>query len=68
MQAKRIIADDFREAYYWLNMNTDKKAVIMSWWDNGYQINGVANRTTVVDNNTWNNTHIATVGYALASP
>ena len=34
----------------------------MSWWDYGYQITGFSNRTTLVDNNTWNNTHIATVG------
>jgi len=27
----------------------------------------MANRTVLVDNNTWNNTHIATVGRALAS-
>jgi len=27
----------------------------------------MANRTVIVDNNTWNNTHIATVGRALAS-
>lgn len=27
----------------------------------------MANRTVLVDNNTWNNTHIATVGKALAS-
>jgi len=39
----------------------------MSWWDYGYQITGMANRTTLVDNNTWNNTHIATVGKAFAS-
>ena len=26
----------------------------------------LANRTTIVDNNTWNNTHIATVGKAFA--
>lgn len=39
----------------------------MSWWDYGYQITGMANRTVLVDNNTWNNTHIATVGRALAS-
>lgn len=39
----------------------------MSWWDYGYQITGMANRTVLVDNNTWNNTHIATVGKAFAS-
>jgi dolichyl-diphosphooligosaccharide--protein glycosyltransferase len=27
----------------------------------------MANRTVIVDNNTWNNTHIATVGRAMAS-
>ena len=40
---------------------------VMSWWDYGYQIAGMANRTTLVDNNTWNNTHIAMVGKAMAS-
>lgn len=39
----------------------------MSWWDYGYQITGMSNRTVLVDNNTWNNTHIATVGVAMAS-
>jgi len=39
----------------------------MSWWDYGYQIAGMADRPTLVDNNKWNNTHIATVGKALAS-
>jgi len=39
----------------------------MSWWDYGYQITAMANRTVLVDNNTWNNTHIATVGKAMAS-
>lgn len=28
----------------------------------------MANRTVIVDNNTWNNTHIATVGRAMSSP
>ena len=32
-----------------------------------YQMSAMANRTVLVDNNTWNNTHIATVGRALAS-
>ncbi|KAF9030832.1 oligosaccharyl transferase STT3 subunit [Hymenopellis radicata] len=61
------IIDDFREAYYWLRQNTPETAVVMSWWDYGYQIAGMADRPTLVDNNTWNNTHIATVGKAMAS-
>lgn len=63
----QIIFDDFREAYYWLRMNTDENAKVMSWWDYGYQITAMANRTILVDNNTWNNTHISRVGQAMAS-
>ncbi|KAL1255007.1 hypothetical protein QQF64_013068 [Cirrhinus molitorella] len=63
----RSILDDFREAYYWLRLNTDQHVRVMSWWDYGYQIAGMANRTTLVDNNTWNNSHIALVGKAMAS-
>ncbi|WVO18505.1 hypothetical protein L204_106223 [Cryptococcus depauperatus] len=61
------IIDDFREAYYWIRQNTPNDSVIMSWWDYGYQIAGMADRPTLVDNNTWNNTHIATVGKAMSS-
>ncbi|KAK2740395.1 oligosaccharyl transferase stt3 subunit [Myotisia sp. PD_48] len=63
----QYIIDDYREAYYWLRQNTDKNAKVMAWWDYGYQIGGMADRPTLVDNNTWNNTHIATVGKAMSS-
>lgn len=63
----RYIIDDFREAYYWLRKNTPEKARVMSWWDYGYQIAGMGNRTVLVDNNTWNNSHIALVGKAMSS-
>jgi dolichyl-diphosphooligosaccharide--protein glycosyltransferase len=63
----QFIIDDYREAYYWLRQNTPDNAKIMSWWDYGYQIGGMADRPTLVDNNTWNNTHIATVGKAMSS-
>ena len=63
----RIIFDDFREAYYWLRQNTPEDAKVMSWWDYGYQLTAMANRTILVDNNTWNNTHISRVGQAMAS-
>lgn len=55
--SKHII-DDYREAYYWLRQNTPKDSVVMSWWDYGYQIAGFADRTTLVDNNTWNNSKL----------
>ena len=85
---KSYIIDDYREAYSWLRTNTEKNSSILSWWDYGYQIAGMADRqgqfffyffrkslskiltlsrTTIVDNNTWNNTHIALIGKFMAS-
>lgn len=50
---------------YFIYLFQDAK--VMSWWDYGYQITAMANRTVIVDNNTWNNTHISRVGQAMAS-
>ncbi|KAL3744906.1 hypothetical protein ACJRO7_014076 [Eucalyptus globulus] len=62
------VFDDFREAYAWLSHNTEVDDKVASWWDYGYQTTAMANRTVIVDNNTWNNMHIATVGTAMSSP
>jgi len=62
------IVDDYREAYSWLRFNTAPDAKILAWWDYGYQISGMADRHTIVDNNTWSTPHIATVGLALCLP
>eukprot|EP01007_Sphenomonas_quadrangularis_P002788 NODE_470_length_1449_cov_141.001429_g351_i0.p1 GENE.NODE_470_length_1449_cov_141.001429_g351_i0~~NODE_470_length_1449_cov_141.001429_g351_i0.p1 ORF type:complete len:414 (-),score=171.58 NODE_470_length_1449_cov_141.001429_g351_i0:206-1399(-) len=64
---QKIIFDDFREAYRWLDHNTAPEARIMSWWDYGYQMTAMGRKVTLVDNNTWNNTHIATVGRCMSS-
>lgn len=63
----KTIIDDFREAYYWIRQNTPQDSKIFSWWDYGYQLAGFSNRTTLVDNNTWNHTHIAQIGRIFAS-
>jgi len=60
-----IKVDDYREAYWWLRDNTPEDSRIMAWWDYGYQITGIANRTTIADGNTWNHEHIALLGKAL---
>jgi len=39
----------------------------MAWWDYGYQITGVGNRTTIADGNTWNHEHLALLGKCLVS-
>jgi dolichyl-diphosphooligosaccharide--protein glycosyltransferase len=64
---ERNNVDDFREAYYWMRMNTAEDSKFMAWWDYGYQITGNANRSVLLDNNTWNNSHIATIGMIFAS-
>lgn len=64
---EKTVYDDYREAYMWLRENTPEESKILGWWDYGYQISSLANRTVIVDNNTWNNTHIATVGRVLTS-
>ncbi len=56
------MSDEPMQAYYWLRQNTPEESKVMSWWDYGYQITAMANRTILVDNNTWNNTHISRVG------
>mmetsp|Transcript_3454 Transcript_3454/g.6448 ORF Transcript_3454/g.6448 Transcript_3454/m.6448 type:complete len:922 (+) Transcript_3454:71-2836(+) len=63
-----IIIDDYREAYWWLRDNTPEDSRVMAWWDYGYQITGIANRTTIADGNTWNHEHIALLGRCLTSP
>jgi dolichyl-diphosphooligosaccharide--protein glycosyltransferase len=64
---KTVIINDFMESYEWLRDKTAPDARVLSWWDYGYQINGVANRTTIADGNTWNHEHIALLGKSLVS-
>jgi dolichyl-diphosphooligosaccharide--protein glycosyltransferase len=64
---QEIIVDDYREAYWWLRDNTPKDSRVMAWWDYGYQIAGIAERTTIADGNTWNHEHIATLARCLVS-
>ena len=59
--------DDYREAYWWIRDNTPEDARVMAWWDYGYQIAAIANRTTIADGNTWNHEHIALLGKVLTT-
>jgi dolichyl-diphosphooligosaccharide--protein glycosyltransferase len=63
-----VIIDDYREAYFWLRDKTPEDSRVMAWWDYGYQITGIGNRTSIADGNTWNHEHIATLGKCLTSP
>merc|ERR1712072_768098 len=63
-----LLIDDYLRGYEWIEKNTPKDARVMAWWDYGYQITGIAKRTSIADGNTWNHEHIATLGKMLTSP
>lgn len=62
-----VKVDDYREAYWWIRDNTPEDARVLAWWDYGYQIASIANRTTIADGNTWNHEHIALLGKILTT-
>eukprot|EP00462_Mataza_sp_D1_P014196 CAMPEP_0175150518 /NCGR_PEP_ID=MMETSP0087-20121206/17938_1 /TAXON_ID=136419 /ORGANISM="Unknown Unknown, Strain D1" /LENGTH=781 /DNA_ID=CAMNT_0016436519 /DNA_START=27 /DNA_END=2372 /DNA_ORIENTATION=+ len=63
-----VMVDDYRQAYWFLRDKTPQDARVMAWWDYGYQITGIGNRTSIADGNTWNHEHIATLARCLVSP
>mmetsp|Transcript_41891 Transcript_41891/g.99740 ORF Transcript_41891/g.99740 Transcript_41891/m.99740 type:complete len:833 (-) Transcript_41891:56-2554(-) len=65
---KTIIVDDYYQGYLWIDKNTPPDSRVLAWWDYGYQITGIAKRTSVADGNTWNHEHIATIGRILSNP
>merc|ERR1719414_147504 len=62
-----VIVDDYLAGYRWIKENTPKDSRVIAWWDYGYQITGIAERTSIADGNTWNHEHIATLGRILTS-
>jgi len=58
---------DWVQALQWVRDNTPKNAVVISWWDYGYWLTVMGNRTTVADNATLNGTRIATIGRMFMS-
>ena len=58
-------ATDWQTAMTYVRNVLPDDAVIASWWDYGYWINGATDKVTIVDNATFNSTQIAKIGYAL---
>jgi len=61
-----VIIDDAMQGYRWMKEKTPKDSRILAWWDYGYQITGIGERTSLADGNTWNHEHIATLGRLLS--
>jgi len=45
-------SNDWIETLDWIKFNTPEDSVVASWWDYGYWISTVAERTTLIDNAT----------------
>jgi dolichyl-diphosphooligosaccharide--protein glycosyltransferase len=58
---------DWFQALNWIHDNTPTNAVVIAWWDYGYWLNVMGNRTTVADNATLNETRIAAIGQMFMS-
>eukprot|EP00930_Biecheleria_cincta_P015420 TRINITY_DN1287_c0_g1_i1.p1 TRINITY_DN1287_c0_g1~~TRINITY_DN1287_c0_g1_i1.p1 ORF type:complete len:891 (-),score=147.09 TRINITY_DN1287_c0_g1_i1:50-2722(-) len=63
---KPVIVDDALQGYKWMATQTPKGSRVFAWWDYGYQITGIGERTSLADGNTWNHEHIATLGRLLS--
>ncbi len=63
----RAQVSDWLDTLNWLRVNLNDSDVVASWWDYGYWISTIANKTTLVDNGTVNATQIALVGEMFMS-
>lgn len=65
---------DWIETLNWMHKNLtlweqehNKRAVVASWWDYGYWITIIGNKTSLADNGTWNSTQIKQIGKMFMS-
>lgn len=61
------VVRDWIDTLIWMRENLPSSAVVASWWDYGYWITVVANKTTLADNGTINGTQIARIGEMFMS-
>ncbi len=61
------IISDWLDTLNYLRVNVNDNAVVMAWWDYGYWITTIANKTTLADNGTVNTTQIGAIGRAFIS-
>jgi len=59
--------NDWLETMEWIKFNTPENSIIASWWDYGYWITTLSERTTLVDNATLSTEGIARVAKILMS-
>jgi dolichyl-diphosphooligosaccharide---protein glycosyltransferase len=60
-------SNDWPETLEWIKLNTPEDSIVASWWDYGYWISTVAERTTLVDNATIGTIQIVKVAQIFMS-
>ena len=58
---------DWLDTLDWIQMNTPENAVIASWWDYGYWITTLSDRSTIIDNATLGSKPITKMATMLMS-
>lgn len=53
---------DWLNALNYIRIDIPDDAVVLSWWDYGYWISAIGNKTTLADNGTVNSTQISLIG------
>jgi dolichyl-diphosphooligosaccharide--protein glycosyltransferase len=53
---------EWYQTLMWMKYKLPDDAVVVSWWDYGYWISIIGNKTTLADNGTMNTTQIANIG------
>ena len=62
-----VSTNDWLESMEWIKNNTPKDAVIASWWDYGYWISTLAERASIADNSTLNDSIIENIAKMFIS-
>ena len=60
--------NDWIDAMSWIKENTPSDSVIFSWWDYGYWIQTLSERTTLADNATLSTDQIEKIARTFLSP
>ena len=64
----QVDGEDWFHATSWIKENTPTDSVIFSWWDYGYWIQTLGERTTLIDNSTLADQQIEKVARTFMSP
>jgi len=63
----RAQVSDWLDTLNWMRVNLEQTDVVAAWWDYGYWITTIANKTTLADNGTVNSTQISLIGQMFMS-